>query len=123
MKPLDDALRSALAADREEADTLRLAIASTFQRRTRFLTIITWTKMGLFAVCAALCAWFFFQATTTRAQIALATGFAVFALGNTALFTLYWMEVHRAWTARELKRIELQLARLGLPQGGTSREQ
>jgi hypothetical protein len=118
----DDAL--ATAAGRLLADTggtdmsdLRAAIADTFRRRSRFLTVVTWVKMGAFVIGAMVAAYLFFTTSDPRMQLACAAAFVTLALGNGMLFILYWMEVHRAWTARELKRLEVQVALLGGKQG------
>lgn len=115
MSNLDDDIRRALRSDHIDGNTdqdpLRSAIAETFRRRARFLTVLTWMKMIFFVAAAAAAAYVFIGAETVRTQIASAALFVVCSLGTGVLFILYWMQVVHAMTARELKRLELTIAK------------
>src|SRR4051812_5212396 len=102
-------LRNALN-DRDES--VIEMVTKSFQGRSRWLTVITWIKMGCFVIAAAVAAVQFFRADSTRAMIAWASLFIVFALGNSILFVLYWLELNRNSVTRELKRLELRIAKM-----------
>jgi hypothetical protein len=54
----------------------------------------------------------FGRAASTQEMIAWATGFLICGLATTMLKVWYWMELNRNTILREVKRVELQLARL-----------
>jgi hypothetical protein len=96
----------------DDVADLRAAVMDTFRRRARLLWIVTWVKMAAFLVGAGVAAYAFFTVADPRTQLACAAAFITLMLGNGMLFIVYWMEVQRAWTARELKRLELQVSLL-----------
>src|SRR5688572_3707088 len=102
-------LRNALS-DREES--VMEMVAHTFRGRTRWLMVTTWVKMIFFAIASAVSIVQFIRADSTKALIAWASLFIVFALGNSILFVLYWLELNRNAVTRELKRLELRIAEL-----------
>lgn len=63
----------------------------------------------------ALAVWFavaFFDAGSTRAQIAWATGFLAAFVAVGLIKVYLWMEMHQLALLREVKRLELQVAHL-----------
>jgi hypothetical protein len=54
----------------------------------------------------------FYSVETTREMVAWATGFVFFCLTVSMLKVWYWMELNKNAVTREIKRLELQLARL-----------
>lgn len=119
MSELDDKIRAALREqDRELFDEysgepgLFEMVAETFRGRQRWLVALVWFWSLAFFVLAIVCAVQFFQAETTRAMIAWAGGFMYCVLAVAMLKTWYWMEMNKHALTREVKRIELQIARL-----------
>ena len=103
-------LRNALN-DREES--VMEMVTHSFRGKARWLTIISTVKMFFFVIAAALSVVQFFRTDSTRAMIAWASLFIVFALGTSIMFVLYWLELNRNAVTRELKRLELRIAELG----------
>lgn len=68
--------------------------------------------MAFFVIAAAVAAMKFFRTDSTRAMIAWASLFVVFALGTSILLVLYWLKLNRNAIARELKRLELRIAKM-----------
>ena len=96
----------------EREESVFELVTQSFRGRSRWLTIITWVKMILFVIAAAVCVVQFFRTDTTRAMIAWASLFIVFALGTSIMIVLYWLELNRNAVTRELKRLELRIAEL-----------
>jgi len=110
---LDAALRDALAAGaRDERDTVRSLLADSLRGQSRALAGITLAAQVGLVVGAVVCLVALFAAQTTRGQILLATGF-LWAMNAAGLIKAwFWMTIHRNRTLREVKRLELQVARL-----------
>src|SRR3954462_8116582 len=107
MSPADKSnLRDALN-DREES--VMEMVGYSFQGRARWVSVIGWVKMLVSVTIAATSIVQFFQAGSTRWQIAWASLFIVSSLGAAIQFTLYWLEMNRNAITRELKRLELQI--------------
>jgi hypothetical protein len=118
MTNIDESIRQALRA--EDDDLLKdlsepgiTARALTAMRQgPRWTTIhVMFTSVAL--TIAAI--WFavrFFNASETREMIAWATGFIVAMLMVAALKMWFWMQMEKYVLLRELKRLELQVARL-----------
>ena len=87
-------------------------IAESFRGTSRWLAAYAMLKMaGAFAV-ATIAAVAFFQVESARAMIGWA---AVFTVSGTAIvmwWMWYWMLINRNSELREIKRLELQIARL-----------
>ena len=64
---------------------------------------------GVFAVVSAV---YFFQAEGMREMIAWAAGFGFGLISVTAGRIWFWLLFHRNAVTREIKRVELQVARL-----------
>ena len=119
---IDEKIRRALAADealagpdgrRAAADpSLVQEVFRAFQGRQRWLNLLG-VVIQLVYLC--LCIWSayrFFGAEATRDQILFATGFLA-GLGVTIAFKIwFWMVLNRNAVLREVKRLELQVARL-----------
>jgi uncharacterized membrane protein YciS (DUF1049 family) len=119
MTDLDDKIREALR--QEDADLLdhyrgeqpiHEMLIETFHGRNRWLNGLAFlfTLAGL--VMAIVAAYQFFHAESTRAMIAWATGFLLFALWIAMLKLWFWMEMQKHSITREVKRLELQVANL-----------
>ncbi len=118
MNEHDRAIRDALALD--EAELLRQfdepslsdQVMATFRGRKRWLIVFS---LVIGVACFALTvfsAWQFFHADSTRAMIAWACGVGL-AVSATGLMKLwYFMEMNKYVMIREIKRLELQIARI-----------
>ena len=119
MNEMDDKIREAMksefagATDGEErGQWIFEMITESFRGQRRWLTILVWMKMIFFFLLTAGSLIMFFRLETTRELIASATCFIVGLIGMNGMFGLYWLELNRNALAREIKRVELQIARL-----------
>ena len=83
-----------------------------FRGRNRWLTMLTAFWGLVFMVLGVLAAIKFFQTEATRDMLMWAAAF-VFCMGAVSMMKLWhWMEINRNFVTREIKRVELQIARL-----------
>ena len=118
MKKLDEQIREALRA--EDADifadgpeqSLHEMVIASFKGKQRWLVIMSFCGGFVYTGLAIFTAVRFFQAETMRAMIGYATGFifCLIAVGLTKVW--YWMQLDKNAILREVKRLELQVARL-----------
>jgi hypothetical protein len=118
MKELDRKIRETMRA--EEAEQLgpfgepplfEQAI-DAFRGRYRWpnvLTLIGQVACAVFAVVSAIC---FFRAEGLREILAWAGGFGLSLIAFTTGRIWFWMQVHSNAVTREVKRTQLQIARL-----------
>jgi hypothetical protein len=118
MNKLDAAIRQALSAEDaaflakfEDESPLHEALG-TFSGKwgamNAFAAIVTFAMFG----AGVYCAWTAVNATDVR-QTVLWTAGALFAMLAVAMLKMYfWMEINKSVTLREVKRLELQVARL-----------
>jgi hypothetical protein len=119
MNTFDDDIRNALKAAPDE-DSLRSAgdegmirqIAATFRGRMRTWVLLTWIATAFWAGVAARAAFAFFKTNNTRDWIMYAAIFLFAGMAVAMLKLWNLMEMNRNTHTREIKRIELQLARL-----------
>lgn len=118
MTNLDQAIREALSAEDaeflakfESENPVREALG-TFNGKwgamNLFAAIVTFAMFGLFCWCV----WQFFHASETRDLIFWAAGSLWAALAVAMLKMYFWMEMNKNVVLREVKRLELQVARL-----------
>lgn len=120
MTNIDQAIRQALSA--EDAEFL-----AKFEDRSPFNEAIgTFTgKWGALNVLAALmtfamfgafvyCAWNAINAAEVRETILWSAGGVIAMLAVAMLKMYFWMEMNKNVTLREIKRLELQVARLAV---------
>ena len=119
MKDIDDKIRQALRA--EDADlfdevegeqSIHQMVMETFRGRQRWLIMLAIAFGFFFMGLAIFCAVQFFDAETTKAMIAWSIGFVFAFSAVTAMKVWYWMELNKNAIKREIKRLELQIARL-----------
>jgi len=118
MSEVDDKIRSALdAEDRALYDQLGEQsmlgmMTGAFKGRNWFLNVYAFVVSFVLFIGAIYCLVRFFQATETHAQLAWALGvwFGMMATGFIKLW--FWLEIQRNQIIREVKRLELQVARL-----------
>jgi hypothetical protein len=116
MSELDDRIREALAAEDAdlfgEDESLGDMVAASFQGRQRWVVILTWGSLAVFFVLCLLALWQLFAAETTRGQVLWAVGVTYTLIMIMGMKVWYWMHLNRNSVLREVKRVELQLARL-----------
>ena len=119
MNELDKKIREALRA--EDADlvddfdsepSLFEMLFETFRGKHRWLVFMTifWTLV--FMVLAVLSVIQFFRAEETRDLVMWAAASALFLSGVSMMKVWFWMELNKNAVTREIKRLELQIARL-----------
>lgn len=119
MTDIDAKIRQALRT--EDADlfdetggeqSLLEMVAGSFASRNRWI-LIWMMVVAVLLFCFAVFAGFrFFEAESTRAMIGWSLGFFFSLLGVGFLKMWYWMELNKNAITREIKRLELQVARL-----------
>jgi hypothetical protein len=119
MTNLDQAIRQALSAEDaeflakfEKEAPLHEQVFGTFSGPlggwNAFAALITFGMFGVF--CYAV--WHFFQATELRDLIFWSAAALLSAIAVAMLKMWFWMELHKNQVLREVKRLELQVARL-----------
>jgi hypothetical protein len=76
-----------------------------------FAAIITFALFGVFVYCA----WNAFTGSDVRATVIWSAGAIWSALAVAMLKMYFWMEMNKNVVLREVKRLELQIARLAAP--------
>lgn len=121
MNTFDDDLRGAMQTGLGGDDaSLRSAgdegmiqqVAATFRSRMRLWILITWVATLFWVGVAVWAAIAFFRAQETRDWIMCACIFLFAGMAVAMLKLWYLMEINRNTHTREIKRVELQLARL-----------
>ncbi len=119
MRDIDDKIKEALRAEDAELldlyggeqSMLEMAIG-VLRGHHRWLVLLTWLLMIAFTGLTIVSAIQFFNAESTRAMIAWSMGFVLGILTVSLLKIWFWMEMNKNAVTREVKRVELQLARL-----------
>lgn len=118
MTNLDRAIRDALS--KEDAEFLARfedqspigEVFGTFSGRwgamNIFAAIITFALFGVFVYCV----WQILSVEEVRVVIFWSVGAIIAMLGVAMLKMYFWMEMHKNQLLREVKRLELQVARL-----------
>jgi hypothetical protein len=118
MNELDRRIREVLGPDEAAAlgpfgePSLWEQVIETFRGRKRWLMVLAVVAILAFLVFAVVSAVCFFQAEGLREMIAWAGGFGLGLVAVTAGRLWFWMEMHKNAVTREVKRVQLQLARL-----------
>lgn len=119
MKDLDRKIREAIRA--EDADLLEgiddepsifEMLMETMCGRNRWLNVLGGVLTLAFLALAVVCAVKFFGAEQDRDMLMWAAGFIVCIAVVGMLKMWYWMEMQKNALVREIKRLELQIARL-----------
>lgn len=118
MSELDKKIRAALAADEAEVlsqfdeQSFGEQVVETFRGKNSWLVVVSfvattgWVLFGLFAAIR------FFQADDLQHMMAWGGAFGLSILASAMLKIWYWMELNKNAILREVKRVELQMARL-----------
>ena len=115
MSELEDLIRNALRDDEEavpEMPGMAVRMTDLFLRRSRWVAVFAWMKMGGTLAISLIAGAAFFAAESTRWQIVCATLVTIGFVGFGIWWIWYWMVLNRNAALREMKRIELQLAEL-----------
>jgi len=119
MNTFDDDIRGAMQTDPDEAslqsagdEGMIQQVAATFHGRMRRWIIITWAASLISVGVAVWAATAFFRTPHTRDWIMYACIFLCAVIATAMLKMWYLMEMNRNTHTREIKRVELQLARL-----------
>ncbi len=118
MTEFDDKIRQALQAesdnvwkDVEEQGLFEQAL-DVMRGKHRFLTVIANVVIAVFFAMMVYCVVRFFDAQTTRTQIAWSVGFLASNMVVAMLKLWFWMQMDKNTVIREVKRLELQVATL-----------
>ena len=120
MTELDDKIKLALAETgietsdfgNEDEDSLRMLVADAYKGRLRWIFVMaTFWQLVFFAgfVYAGIR---FFGMTGTADPIFWATIFLMTGMGVSMMKIMHWMLINRNRILREVKRLELEVARL-----------
>jgi hypothetical protein len=118
MNELDRKIREALPADEAELlgpldePSLWQQVLEMFQGRLRWVSVLVAVGGVAFAVFMVVSAVCFFRAESMREMIAWAGGFGLSLIAVSVSRLWFWLLLHRNAVLREVKRVELQLARL-----------
>ncbi len=119
MTDLDDKIREALR--KEDAELLEdfddepsvfEMLMETFRGRHRWLVFLTFFWTLVFMTLGVLSVIRFFRAEELRDTVMWAAASAFFLSGVSMMKVWYWMELNKNALTREIKRLELQIARL-----------
>ena len=119
MNDMNDAMRSALnseaqfkAIDSDRELPIRTQVAETFRGRFRWVALLAAFFRILFLIIAIIAVVQFFRVTGTRDLVAYATLFLASVVATAAHKLWYWMLLIKNSVIREIKRLELQVAKL-----------
>lgn len=119
MDTIDNKIRSALntedaklLGDPGEGQRLDQLVVSAFRARNNAMTILFVGMTFVIMAIAAWCAVRFFGSGQTKHQIAWSVGFLVCMMAISLFKLWFWMEMQRIGVTREVKRVELLVARL-----------
>jgi hypothetical protein len=84
----------------------------TLKWRLGWIVLGTSILLPAFVIFAVVCAIYFFRADSVQEMLAWAGGFGIGLVAATAARLWVWMLMHHYQLLREIKRVELQLARL-----------
>ncbi len=113
MSGMDDKIREALVKEEDtwiDEPGFFEQVGSTFRSRQRWLVVLVWFWSLAFFILAVVCAFRFFDAEGVRGHVLWATVFLYSMLAVGLLKNWYWMLMNRNTLAREIKRLELQIA-------------
>jgi Family of unknown function (DUF6768) len=119
IKNIDQKIREALMAEDEELfaefggeHNMIEKVIDSFHGKSRGFSIMAFAGMWFMTGISALTAYMFFQSESLHELIAYGGGF-FFSLSAIGMMKVwYWMELNKNAITREIKRVELQLARL-----------
>ena len=119
MKELDDKIRAALRQEDAEVfddwggePSMFTLVMDTFRGRHKWLVLLTVVWSLVFFALAIYSAFKFFNTEDAREVMLWAVAF-IFCMSAVSMLKLwFWMEINKNAILREIKRVELQIARL-----------
>ncbi len=118
MQEIDKLIKDALSAEDAElfatldTDSLPELVIESFRGKSRWLVILVYAGIiALFVGCVAT-GILLANSNDPLQCVRYASGFVFCCLGVGLLKTWYWMELNKYAMLREMKRLELQVARL-----------
>ena len=116
---IDDKIKQALAAEdaelyaqfAQEPSLLEQGL-ELLQGRNRWMTALVMIVMTIFLVIGFYSLWRFFAAQEAKELVGWAMGFGSCMAAVSMMKIWAWMEMEKNNTVREIKRLELQVARL-----------
>jgi FtsH-binding integral membrane protein len=124
MSGIDERIRQALQEDAEEKfisagddQAMIQQMLATFRGRNRWLAALAMVYTLVFFALAIVCAVQFFWATETKDQIMWATACMLCWIAVGLLKSWWFMQMDKMSILREVKRLELQVARLSSRSG------
>ncbi len=119
MKDLNEKIREAIRSEDpdllegiDEEPSIFELLFDTMRGRHRWLNLLGAIITLVFLGLAVFCAVQFFSTDEVRDLLMWATGFIFCALAVSMMKVWYWLEIQRNSLTREIKRLELQIARL-----------
>jgi hypothetical protein len=119
MSELDDRIRQALQDEDAELlaefgkePSIFEMLMETVRGRHRWLTVFGVCWGIIFTVLAMVSAVAFFRAEATREMLMWAAACVICVSALSMVKVWYWMELNKNAVTREIKRLELQIARL-----------
>lgn len=118
MQDIDDLIRKALCEedqrwfDQLDEQSLHEMVVASFQGKMRGFVILVYAGIFLAFVIMLLCGYEMLVVEDGRMRHLYSVGFVMAGLVIAMLKIWYWMELNRLAMTREIKRVELQLARL-----------
>ncbi len=119
MKDLDKKIQEALRNEDAELfeefsaePSIFEMLMETFRGRYRWLSVMVVFWSVVFMVLGVLSAIKFFNAEATRDMLLWAAACVICISGVSMMKVWYWMELNKNALTREIKRLELQIARL-----------
>ncbi len=127
MKDIDEKIREALHEEDSELlehyrneQSIPQMVIDSFRSRHRWFIVLVFTIGTVIGLLEFVVAYQFFHAESTREMIAWATGFVVGVIAIAMMKVWYWLELNKNSLAREIKRLELELANLSRRLSGAS---
>ncbi len=116
-KALENRLVEAIQSEggkgnRFDEESITELISNSFKSKMKWAIVIMWSKLIFSVLISIISVGMFLISETTRAQIAWSTMFIIGVAGVGIMSALYWMEVNRHSITRDLKRLELMVAKL-----------
>ena len=119
MKDIDEKIREALRKEDSELlehyrneQSISQMVVDSFRSRHRWLVVLVFTIGTAIFLLEFVVAYRFLHVESTREMIAWATGFVVGVIAIAMMKVWYWLELNKNSLAREIKRLELELANL-----------
>ena len=119
MKEIDAIIREAMDNEEDrrwfdelDEQSLREMVLDSFKGKSRWLVYTVYLSLTVFTVLFVISAFRFFAVESEREMIAWGVSAIFCSIAIAMLKIWYWIELNKNAVTREIKRFELQLARL-----------